>query len=63
MFDCVKCLGKVKRYSHCAVRWQGLINALNHLLCEGEKGSGGGAVGTEAMLGVGKGKGVEFWKE
>ena len=63
MVDRVKGLSEVNRHGHCAVRWQGLIKALNHLLCEGEKGSGGGAVGTETMLCVGKGKGVEFWKE
>ena len=63
MVDRVECLGKVKGHGHCAVWWQGLIKALSHLLCEGEKGSGGGAVGTEAMLCVGKRKGVEFWKE
>ena len=43
--------------------WPGLIEALGHLVCEREEGSGGGAVVAESVLGGGDGESVEFWKQ
>ena len=41
----------------------GLIEALGHLVYEGEEGSGGGAIASESVLVGRDGKSVEFWKQ
>ena len=48
--DHVESFGKINRHGQCAVRWQGLIEALCHLVYEGKEGSCGGVVWAETVL-------------
>ena len=58
MGDRVEGFGKVYCHGHRSVWWPGLIETQGHFVYEGEEGSGGGVLGSESMLGFGKGKGV-----
>ena len=53
MVDRIEGFGEVQGHGHCTVCWWPLVETSDHFVYEWKEGGGGGAVGTEAVLGVG----------